>query len=338
LEAAKGNTDLPVDRPQPHQQRASGLPLRRWLGFAFMVIVTLLAAYLLYRTLSRYDWPELVEAVTSVSRARLLAALGFSALSYLALTGFDWLALRHVGRPLPYRLAALASFTSLSIGHTLGLAALSSGAVRYRYYSRWGLSVDEVAQVIVFCGITVGLGLALLGGAALLITPDIAINALGLGSGVVKLVALAALAFPAGYLVMAAFVRRAIHLRGREIRMPRLGTALAQVAIGSLNYIFVAAALHQAVLSIAEIGYLPVAAAVVSANVATIITHVPGGLGVIETVLVYLLPAGGLIGAILVYRLVYFLIPLCIGLAALGLSELVFSRTRPRRETRDQNA
>lgn len=298
-------------------------PVRRWLRYAVIVAALALAIFLLYQTLSRYEWPELVEAVRSVSWERMLAALAFTALSYLTLTGFDWLALRYVGHPLPYWQAAIGSFTSLSIGHTLGFAALSSGTIRYRFYSRWGLRGSEVAQLIVFCGITVGLGLAILGGIALIIEPDLAIEVLGLNRRIVNLVAASALAFPVIYLAMAAFVSRTLCIRGREIRMPTLKLALAQVAIGPLNFAFVAAALHQAVLSLADIGYLSVASAYVSANVATLVTHVPGGLGVIEAVLVYLLPGGGLIGAILVFRFVYFLVPLCFGAVLLGLSELV---------------
>jgi len=290
------------------------------------VAVTALAAYLLYRTLSRYDWDELVSAVTAVSLPRLGAALGFTALSYLTLTCFDWLALRYVGHPLPYRRAAIASFTSLSIGHTVGLAALSSGTIRYRFYSRWGLRGGEVAQLIFFCGMTVGLGLAILGGGALLLELGLAIEVLGLSRGLVHAVAAGALAFPVVYVILAAAVRHSIRIRGREIRMPTVKLALAQIVIGPLNFVFVAAALHQAVLSLADIGYLSVASAYVSANVATLITHVPGGLGVIEAVLVYLLPGEGLIGAILVFRFVYFLVPLVLGLAALGFSELVLWR------------
>ena len=133
------------------------------------ILAVSLAAFLLYRTLSRYSFEELIASVAAVPTSRLAAAGGFAAASYLCLTGFDYLALRYVGRPLPYRKAALASFTSLSLGHNIGFASLSSGAIRYRFYSRWGLRAGEVAKVILFCGVTVGLGLMLLGGAALLI-------------------------------------------------------------------------------------------------------------------------------------------------------------------------
>ncbi|MEX3313739.1 lysylphosphatidylglycerol synthase domain-containing protein [Sulfitobacter sp. PS-8MA] len=324
------------DRPEKQDWKPA-YKRRRWLGYIIAAVVATLALYLLYRTLSRYDWLDLVHAVTAVSWARLFAALGFSVLSYLALTSFDWLALQYVGCPLDYRKVAIASFASLSIGHSLGLAALSSGAIRYRYYTRWGLDRADVAQLIVFCGATVGLGLAALGGIALLVAPEIAINALGLSPGVVMLMALVTLACPVLYLGVAAFATGAIHIRGHKLAMPKLWLAVAQCVFGPLNFVFVAAALHQTVLSVAEISYFPVVAAYVSANVATIVSHVPGGLGVIEAVLTYLLPGQALIGAILVFRFVYFLIPLCAGLLVLGVSELFFSRTGSRRVTRDHN-
>lgn len=305
--------------------------LRHKLGYAVVVAASALAAYLLYRTLSRYDWAELVAAVTAVSWPHLLGAIGFTAASYLALTGFDWLAVRYAGHPLAYRRVALASFTSLSIGHNIGFAALSSGAIRYRFYARWGLSGGAVARVIFFCGLTVGLGLSILGGIALLIHPDLAIEVLGLSPHAVAMTAAACLAWPALYLVLAAVVKRPLRVRGHEFRMPALKLALAQAVIGPLNFAFVAAALHQAVLAVADVSYLAVAAAYVSANVATLITHAPGGLGVIESVVLYLLPGERLIGAVLVFRFVYFLLPLVLGGVSFALSEAFVARASRRR-------
>lgn len=317
---------MSIDDRTQSQWQAPKRQIRRWPRYFLAAAVTTLAVFLLHRTLSQYDWKELVNAVTAVSSGHLAGALGFTTLSYFSLTFFDYLALHYARHPLPYRRAAIASFTSLSIGHTVGLAALSSGAIRYRFYSRWGLRGSEVAQVIVFSGMTVGLGLAIVGGAALLFEPDLAMEVLGLSRASVHLVAAVALALPVAYVSAAALLRRAVSIRGREVRMPTLKLALAQLVIGPLNFVLVAAALHQAVLSLADVSYLSVASAYVSANVATLITHVPGGLGVIEAVLVYLLPGTGLIGAILVFRFAYFVVPLVFGLGTLAFSELAVSR------------
>ena len=119
-----------------------------------------LAVFLLYRALRHYSFAELRIAVSAVPGMRLAGAAGFAGASYLCLTLFDYLGLHYAGRPLPYRKAALASFCSLSLGHNIGLSALSSGAIRYRFYSRWGLGAEDVAKVMLFSGATVGLGLS----------------------------------------------------------------------------------------------------------------------------------------------------------------------------------
>ena len=285
-----------------------------------------LAAFLLYRTLSRYSLDQLVEAVSAVPVPRLLGAAGFAAVSYLCLTCFDYLALRYVGKPLPYPKAALASFTALSLGHNIGLAALSSGAVRYRFYSRWGLSTGEVAKVIVFCGITVGLGLLVLGGAALLLRSGLAVEITGLSLPIVILLGIGCLAVPSIYLMLAAFVRKTLRIRRWSLEMPPLPLAAGQVLIGSINFAFVAACLHQALAAVAEVAYLGVASVYVIANATALVSHVPGGLGVIESVVMYLLPQKDLIGPLLVFRFVYFLVPLGLGSILFAVTELYYRR------------
>jgi glycosyltransferase 2 family protein len=285
-----------------------------------------LAAFLLYRTLSRYSLDQLVEAVSAVPVPRLLGAAGFAAASYLCLTCFDYLALRYVGKPLPYPKAALASFTALSLGHNIGLAALSSGAVRYRFYSRWGLSTGEVAKVIVFCGITVGLGLLVLGGAALLLRSGLAVEITGLSLPIVIILGIGCLAVPAIYLILAAFVRKTLRIRRWSLEMPPLPLAAGQVLIGSINFAFVAACLHQALAAVAEVAYLGVASVYVIANATALVSHVPGGLGVIESVVMYLLPEKDLIGPLLVFRFVYFLVPLGLGSILFAVTELYYRR------------
>jgi len=286
-----------------------------------------LAAFLLYRTLSRYSLDQLVAAVTAVPVPRLLGAAGFAAASYVSLTFFDYLALRYVGRPLPYPKAALASFTALSLGHNIGLAALSSGAVRYRFYSRWGLSTGEVAKVIVFCGITVGLGLLVLGGAALLLRSGLAVEITGLTPPMVVALGIGCLAVPAIYLILAAFVRKPLRIRRWSLEMPPLRLAAGQILVGSINFAFVAACLHQALAAVADVAYPGVASVYVIANATALVSHVPGGLGVIESVVMYLLPQNDLIGPLLVFRFVYFLAPLGLGSTLLAVTELVYRRS-----------
>ena len=314
----------PAADPMQKQQE---WPRKKIWSALVAILAVSLAAFLLYRTLSRYSLEELVASVAAVPMKRLLAAGGFAAASYLCLTGFDFLALRYVGRPLPYRKAALASFTSLSLGHNIGFAALSSGAIRYRYYSRWGLRTGEIAKVILFCGLTVGLGLIVLGGAALLIRSELAAEITGLSRAAVLGMGALCLALASTYLALAAFVQRSLTFRNWSLEIPAFPIAIAQVVVGPLNFALVAACLHQALAAVAEIAYLGVASVYVIANATALLTHVPGGLGVIESVVIYLLPHADLIGPLLVFRFVYFLVPLAIGGALLVTTEILLRST-----------
>jgi hypothetical protein len=300
--------------------------LSPWISRGIGIAVVALAAFLLYRTLSRYSLDEILTSVSSIPGTRIALSILFAAASYVCLTFFDLLALRYVGKRLAYRYVALASFCSLSLGHNIGFAALSSGAIRYRFYSRWGVGIGDIAKVILFCGVTVGLGLIILGGIALLLRSSLASEITGLPQGAIVGIGVACFAAAGAYLALAAFVRKTLHIRRWSIQMPPLRLALGQVVIGPLNFAFVAACLYHALAGLGEVTYLAVAVVYVIAVASALVTHVPGGLGVIETVVLFLLPGGQLIGGLLAFRAIYFLLPLCIGAPLFGITELAMRR------------
>lgn len=302
-----------------------------WMS-ALTAALLVLTAYLLYRTLSHYSLEEIVRSIKAVPHSRLAFAGCFAAASYLCLTGFDWLALKAIGRTIPYPKIALASFLSLSLGHSIGLSGLSSGAIRYRFYARWGLSVAEVAKVIFFCGIMVGLGLIAFGGIALLTRPDLAQGIIGLSHGTIMAIGIGCLAVCVLYIALPFVAKESIGYRTWRLEVPSPSIAVAQVLIGTLNFACVAACLQQTILAMSDVDYFAVATVYVIANATTILTHVPGGLGVIESVVILLLPGANLIGAVLAFRFVYYLAPLGIGAILFGIVELVFRRMDARRE------
>lgn len=297
------------------------MKLRRvapWITLAVSAVILLM----LVRALRKYDFAEVMQSVRAVEAARLALAIAFAAGSYATLTLFDTLAVRYVHHALPYRRTALASFTALSIGHTVGFAALSSGAVRYRFYSRWGLSAQEIGKIIVFCGLTVGLGLLTLAGMAWAFRPDVASALTGLPVFVARAIGVGCLLLSAGWLVLAAVARRPLRIKRWRVEMPSLPFAAAQIVVGTLNFGLVAAALYHCIRSAADARYIEVAAGYVIANSAAIASHVPGGLGVIEGVVMYLLPHANLLSAVILFRAVYYLLPLPFGLLCFLASEM----------------
>jgi hypothetical protein len=307
--------------------RARRARVRYWRVVVAVAAVAL-AVFLLDRATDRYSLETIIESVRGFSAERLAAVGFFAAASYVCLTGFDFLATRYVRRPVPYPYVAMTSFVSLSLGHNIGFAALSSGMIRYRFYSRYGLSPFDIARVILFCGITVGLGLLVLGGLALIGDRDLSARIVGAGPAWIAWIGAGFLCLVAVYFLVCIMWRRPRSFRGWPVRFPSARLAVAQLLIGPLNFALVAACLHQAVGGAADVSYTTVAAVYVLANIATIISHVPGGLGVIESVVLLLIPGEAVIGALVVFRVAYFLVPLVIGTGVFAVVELVRVRQR----------
>lgn len=291
-----------------------------------------LGCWLLARVFGRYSPAAIGAALAAIPAANILRCATFTVASYFCLSLGDWLALRYAGHPLRYRRAALASFTALSIGHSIGFAGLSSGAIRYRFYRRWGLSVGDVARLVLFCGATVVLGLATLAALVLLLAPEQVAQPLQMDIGVARLGGVL-LALPVTLYLAASFFRggKRITIRKWHLAMPRPHLALAQALLGMVNFAFVAAALHAALSAVVAVEYSRVLGAYVGGNALSLATHVPGGLGVIETVVLTLMPqgTGPLIGALVLFRATYFLAPLLLGLTSFLLAELFLRGKKP---------
>lgn len=277
----------------------------------------LIATYLLYRTFSAHSITEIVKSVKAIPLSRLLMALAFAAASYLCLTAFDAVALVYAGKKLPYHQIALASFVALSIGHSVGMAGFSSGGLRYRYYSQWGLTTEDVAKIVLMCGVSVGVGMATLSGTVILLNPQVASRALQLNDTMTMAFGIGCIILVVGYLAMCAFIGGALKIWRWEFNTPSLHLAIAQTCIATINFALVAACLHALVAS-DNVSYLKSATAFILANTAVLVTHAPGGLGVLETTIGHVMGDGGTIGALVAFRAIYFFIPLLFGIP-LGL-------------------
>jgi len=300
---------------------------RRWMTLLTVVILAV-AAYLIVRVLGRFSVQEVQESLTRLDAGRLVLASLCVAGSYATLTGFDWLGVRHARRVLPYPKVALASFTALSIGHTVGLSPLSSGGVRYRFYTRWGLRLPDVATIILSSAITVSVGELALASVAVLVRPDLAARLLHIDPLLARLAGGTGILLLGGYVLLAARVRGRITIRQWSISLPNWRIALAQIVVGTVNFAFVTAALHQALASTASIDWLTVATAFLLGNMVALISHVPGGAGVIESVIVMLFPDADVIGPLIAFRVLYYLVPLTIGVVLFATIEIALRLRR----------
>jgi phosphatidylglycerol lysyltransferase len=293
---------------------------RGWLG-ALAAAAVLSIALLALRHLAHDVSPaDVASAFSALQPWQIGAALALTAVSYAALTLYDVIALRMIGRPQPWRTAAFASFTSYALSHNLGLSLVTGGSARLRLYGRAGVPAADVLRVVAIAGITFWGGLFTVASAAILIHPSsLPVSLAGRGMPVAAAVVLVATAA----LILAGLRgRRTIHLRGWSLPLPTAAEAAAQIGVSCVDLVAASAALYVLVPGASLHAFAPFVLAYVLACAAGLISHVPGGLGVFEAVLAATLPGppAELIAALIAYRVVYYLIPL--GAAALLLATM----------------
>ena len=310
--------------------------LRRYLPALVGLAVFAAAVLVLRRALADTSLEEIVAGFRSVPASTLLGAAAIGIASYLVQTLYDLVGLRHVGSALRWRTIAPHAFCAMAVGHNVGVSALSGGAVRYRAYTALGLPATRVAAVIACYPIAYALGAATLLGLTLVIAPQTAPGGDRLGEPMLRLIGVALCAAP---LVWLALARRAGHpftLGRLRLDPPALPLAAAQIAIGAAD-VLVTAAMPWLLLSTqAEVGFAPFLGAYVVAVTLGAASGVPGGLGVVESAFIVLMPGvtpAALVGALLAWRVLYFLVPLALALVVLG-AQLLTERLRARREVR----
>jgi uncharacterized membrane protein YbhN (UPF0104 family) len=304
---------------------------KKILTYGTLVIGFGIAGYLLYLTFREHSLSEIIQSVRDIPTVHLLLALAFALGSYICLTGFDWAGVRYVKSDLAYPKIALASFVALSIGQSVGMSGLSSGALRYRYYAHWGMSTEDVAKIVLFSGVTVGIGMAVLSGIVLVLNPKDAASVLHLSENAIMAIGFGCFLITAAYLGLAAFLRTPLKIRKWTFQMPDIRIAIAQVVIGTINFALVAACLREVMAASADVSYLKAATAFVLANLAILITHAPGGLGVLEATVRHVMGDQASIGSLVAFRVIYFFIPFFIGLPLSLIVEAIFRARKAKR-------
>jgi phosphatidylglycerol lysyltransferase len=284
-----------------------------------------LALFWLHHVLAEYRWADILARMRAIPTSRLLAAIALACAGYGCLTLYDALGLRFAGVSVPYPRLALISFMSYAIGHNVGLNTLSGGAIRYRAYTPLGLSAKQIGTVIAFGTLTFVLGSALLLGLSLLAQAELSRSVLHLNPGLVAFVGCVLLAGVGAYVWLAFSRHEALRFRSFVIPVPAGRVAVTQVLLGSSDLLCAAGVLYVLLPAQAAIGFVPFAGLFIIAIAAGVISNVPGGVGVFESVLLLIfraVPPGHLLGALLAYRIIYYFGPFILALALLGGHEL----------------
>jgi glycosyltransferase 2 family protein len=300
------------------------------IGLVLSLTIIAVAMVVLYHILREIDPDELIDAIEATNWRTFLIAGLFVAAGYLTLTFYDLFALRTIGRSdVPYRVAALAGFTSYAVGHNVGASVFSGGAVRYRIYSGWGLSVIEVTKICFVAGLTFWLGNATVLGLGILQAPQAARALDHLPLWTNRLVAIVILALLAAYVAWVWVKPRVIGREGWQVTLPGGPLTLLQIAIGIVDLACCAAAMYMLVPDEPNLGFVTVAVIFVAATLLGFASHAPGGLGVFDAAMLVALwqfDKEDLLAGLLLFRLLYYIVPFVLSLAVLGAREILLSR------------
>jgi glycosyltransferase 2 family protein len=299
---------------------------RSRISIAVSAAIVLGAAAVLYHLLRGIEIGKVVAALEAQSPWRIVIAGSLVIAGYCNLVCYDLFALHSIGkRNIPLRVVAFASFTSYTIGHSLGAATLTCGLVRFRVYSFWQMNLVHIAKIALFTGMTYWLGnIVVLGGAA--VYAPHALTALDhLPNSVNRLAGLGAIVAVLCYLVWLAGGRRLIGRDNWQVALPGARGTLLQIGIGVLDRMLASLSMYMLLPASPAVGFTTVLVVFVLATLLGIVSHTPGSLGVVEAAVLVGLPQyprEQLLAALFTFRVLDFFLPLVLATMMFGAREL----------------
>lgn len=310
------------------------------LGVAASVLIITLAVVHLIRTLKGIDAGVILVAMTEKSPMQIALAALCVIGAFGTLTFYDYFALQTIGKThVPYRIAALSAFTSYTIGHNIGATVFTGGAIRFRIYSDYGLSALDVAKICFISGLTFWLGNTFVLGIGMAWHPQAASAMDLLPTAINRAIALTCLVGIAAYLVWLSVGdgRRELGQNGWKVVLPSARLTLLQIAIGVVDLGFCALAMYLLVPDQPDIGFVSVAVVFILATLLGFASHAPGSLGVFDAAMLVALPQFGreqLVATLVLFRILYFMIPFAIAIAIMGARELWLNVVLPWQQRR----
>jgi uncharacterized membrane protein YbhN (UPF0104 family) len=307
--------------PDPRRRR-----LKTILGVAASLAIASLAGYVLYGTFSRISVADVLANIQATPTSRLLLAAACAAGAFSVLAAYEVAAVRYVKHCIGRARPVLTALIAFPLGHAVGQAVLSGSAVRYRMYRPAGFTAMEVGATVLLCGLPYALAFGLLFDLALVFGAEALAPLFRISSHWLFALGCVGLAKDAGYLLLVKLRKAPIRLGGWSVNLPTLRMTLLQITVGVIDICLIAAVLYLLLPDAANIAFLPFVALYLSSVLVGVISHVPAGLGVLESMLLLLMPhvpPEQLLAAVLLYRVIYEIVPLIVALAIWGTYELV---------------
>ena len=306
--------------------------MKKYMGIFGKILIALifcLAIFLLYQKLRSYSMSEIKEAISKISSVNLALSFAFMMLNYVVLMGYDWLALRAIKKNLALTRVSLVSFVGSVVSLNFG-ALLGGSTVRYRLYTVWGFTPLDIVRLVLMLAVTFWVGAMGLAGALFIFVPLELPPELGINMTSIRPLGFGLLALCVLYLLLCWKANgRAMTIGGKEFALPPFHIAIAQTIVAGIDLVIAAACLYVLFPFDSAPNFFEFLPNYLLAQVAVVLTHVPGGVGVLEVVLVNLtsdIPTSTVFATILVFRVIYYIVPLMFASVLLGVNEFMLRR------------
>ena len=334
MNTKKPDLPMPVERVPSVPGGTLNSRLKPYLFPLVSLGLFIAALWAIHHLLAEISYARLVDEVATLSTRQIVLAVLFTAGSFGALMGYDWSALRYIGHRMPGRTVAFASFCGYAFSNTLGLSLLSGGSVRYRVYVSEGLDATDVARITIFNMLAFGIGVHVVGAVALTVQPDLLAGLFGISALHLREIGVFVLAAGAAAVAWTSCRKMPLKIGPWTLRLPSVRIALIQLLVSTADIVCCGACLY--ILIPHDHLDFPAFMVVYSlAIMAGVASHVPGGLGVFESVMLLALAdklsADALTAGLLMYRVIYYLGPLVLAVALLAIKEFQ-DRATPARD------
>ena len=299
--------------------------LKAVLGVTASVVIAALALYVLYQTFQRISVADVIANMRAVPRDRLLLAAACAAGAFATLATYEVAAVRYVKRGIGRAKPVVTALVAFPLGHALGQTMLSGGALRYRMYAPAGMTAMEVGATVLMCGLPYVLAFGLLLDLALVFGAESLAPLFHVPARWLFVLGCIGLVKDAAYLAFVKLRRAPIRLGGWAVSLPTMRMTLLQIAVGLIDICLIASILYLLLPPSASIAFVPFIAVYLASVIVGVLSHVPAGLGVLESMLLLLLPhvpPDQLLASVVLYRVIYEVIPLVFALLLWGSYEL----------------
>ncbi|PAX59521.1 lysylphosphatidylglycerol synthase domain-containing protein [Brunnivagina elsteri] len=293
----------------------------------FSLVLLGLSVWAISNQLGEYNYRDAIASVTAIPKNRLSLSICLTALGYLVMVGYDILGFRYTKYSLHLNKVAFVNFISSAFSNTIGFALLTGSAIRYRFYASWGVPKIAIAQIIAFTNFTFWLGMLAVAGFVFVINPLPIPPQLHLPFTTVRPVGVIFLVLLVIYLTACIFIKQPLIIKNHEFRLPNFNTAIAQIITSSFDWLIAAAVLYVILPTNTAVSFIDFLGIYLLAMFAGVVSNVPGGLGIFETVILLILsskiPAPAILASMLAYRGIYYFLPLLLAATLLSIFSII---------------